>query len=233
MQNTNLPVIRVTNAGKTYGSGELGFEALKGVTADFSEGEFVAIAGKSGSGKSTLLHLIGGIDTPTKGSVVVAGNDLSHMDENHLSGFRRDNVGFVFQFFQLMPTLTVLENVVLPMDFSRRLSPSARRERALELLGKVGMYSHAGKFPASLSGGEQQRVAIARALANDLVILLADEPTGNLDSRTAEDVFLLLESLAAEGKLIVMVTHNEELAGRASRRINIHDGRIVSDLKRA
>lgn len=233
MQNTNLPVIRVTNAGKTYGSGELGFEALKGVTADFSEGEFVAIAGKSGSGKSTLLHLIGGIDTPTKGSVVVAGNDLSHMDENHLSGFRRDNVGFVFQFFQLMPTLTVLENVVLPMDFSRRLSPSARRERALELLGKVGMYSHAGKFPASLSGGEQQRVAIARALANDPAILLADEPTGNLDSRTAEDVFLLLESLAAEGKLIVMVTHNEELAGRSSRRINIHDGRIVSDLKRA
>lgn len=233
MQNTNLPVIRVTNAGKTYGSGELGFEALKGVTADFSEGEFVAIAGKSGSRKSTLLHLIGGIDTPTKGSVVVAGNDLSHMDENHLSGFRRDNVGFVFQFFQLMPTLTVLENVVLPMDFSRRLSPSARRERALELLGKVGMYSHAGKFPASLSGGEQQRVAIARALANDPAILLADEPTGNLDSRTAEDVFLLLESLAAEGKLIVMVTHNEELAGRSSRRINIHDGRIVSDLKRA
>ncbi len=233
MQNTNLPVIRVTNAGKTYGSGELGFEALKGVTADFSEGEFVAIAGKSGSGKSTLLHLIGGIDTPTKGSVVVAGNDLSHMDENHLSGFRRDNVGFVFQFFQLMPTLSVLENVVLPMDFSRRLSPSARRERALELLGKVGMYSHAGKFPASLSGGEQQRVAIARALANDPAILLADEPTGNLDSRTAEDVFLLLESLAAEGKLIVMVTHNEELAGRSSRRINIHDGRIVSDLKRA
>ena len=233
MQNTNLPVIRVTNAGKTYGSGELGFEALKGVTADFSEGEFVAIAGKSGSGKSTLLHLIGGIDTPTKGSVVVAGNDLSHMDENHLSGFRRDNVGFVFQFFQLMPTLTVLENVVLPMDFSRRLSPSARRERALELLDKVGMYAHAGKFPASLSGGEQQRVAIARALANDPAILLADEPTGNLDSRTAEDVFLLLESLAAEGKLIVMVTHNEELAGRSSRRINIHDGRIVSDLKRA
>jgi len=233
MQNTNLPVIRVTNAGKTYGSGELGFEALKGVTADFSEGEFVAIAGKSGSGKSTLLHLIGGIDTPTKGSVVVAGNDLSHMDENHLSGFRRDNVGFVFQFFQLMPTLTVLENVVLPMDFSRRLSPSARRERALELLDKVGLYSHAGKFPASLSGGEQQRVAIARALANDPAILLADEPTGNLDSRTAEDVFLLLESLAAEGKLIVMVTHNEELAGRSSRRINIHDGRIVSDLKRA
>ena len=233
MQNTNLPVIRVTNAGKTYGSGELGFEALKGVTADFSEGEFVAIAGKSGSGKSTLLHLIGGIDTPTKGSVVVAGNDLSHMDENHLSGFRRDNVGFVFQFFQLMPTLTVLENVVLPMDFSRRLSPSARRERALELLDKVGMYAHAGKFPASLSGGEQQRVAIARALANDPAILLADEPTGNLDRRTAEDVFLLLESLAAEGKLIVMVTHNEELAGRSSRRINIHDGRIVSDLKRA
>jgi putative ABC transport system ATP-binding protein len=233
MQKTNIPVIRVTKAGKTYGTGELGFEALKDVTIEFGEGEFAAIAGKSGSGKSTLLHLIGGIDTPTKGSVIVAGNDLSHMNENRLAKFRRDNAGFVFQFFQLMPTLTVLENVVLPMDFSRRLTSSARRERAKELLDKVGMYSHADKFPAALSGGEQQRVAIARALANDPAILLADEPTGNLDSRTAEDVFLLLESLAAEGKSIVMVTHNEELAARASRRINIRDGQIVSDLRRA
>lgn len=233
MQQTNLPVIGVTNAGKTYGTGELGFEALKDVTIEFGEGEFVAIAGKSGSGKSTLLHLIGGIDTPTRGSVIIAGNDLSHMSENRLAKFRRDNVGFVFQFFQLMPTLTVLENVVLPMDFSRRMTTAARKARAEELLGKVGMYSHAGKFPASLSGGEQQRVAIARALANDPAILLADEPTGNLDSRTAEEVFVLLESLAAEGKSIVMVTHNEELAGRASRRINIRDGQIVSDLKRA
>ncbi len=233
MQQTNLPVIRVTNAVKTYGTGERGFEALKNVTAEFGEGEFVAVAGKSGSGKSTLLHLIGGIDTATRGSVVVAGNDLGKMDENRLSLFRRDNVAFVFQFFQLMPTLTVLENVILPMDFSRRITAAARKDRAKELLGKVGMYAHADKFPAALSGGEQQRVAIARALANDPAILLADEPTGNLDSRTAEEVFVLLESLAAEGKSIVMVTHNEELAGRTSRRINIHDGQIISDLKRA
>ena len=229
MQQTNLPVIRVTNAVKTYGTGERGFEALKNVTAEFGEGEFVAVAGKSGSGKSTLLHLIGGIDTPTKGSVVVAGNDLSHMDENHLSGFRRDNVGFVFQFFQLMPTLTVLENVVLPMDFSRRLSSSARRERALELLGKVGMYSHAGKFPASLSGGEQQRVAIARALANDPAILLADEPTGNLDSATEAEIADLLFSLPRAGRALVLVTHDQALASRAQRRLTMRDGRRVEE----
>ena len=226
-------MICATSLGKIYRTGEVGYEALKSVTVDIDEGEFVSIVGKSGSGKSTLLHLLGGIDTATSGGITVAGNDLHRMDENRLSRFRRDNIGFVFQFFQLMPTLTVLENVILPMDFSRRMTPAKRRERALAMLDKVGMSSHKDKFPAALSGGEQQRVAIARALSNDPAIILADEPTGNLDSRTAEDVFLLLSSLAEEGKSIVMVTHNEELANRTTRRIYLQDGRIVSDVKHA
>lgn len=233
MQNINQPMICAKSLGKIYRTGEVGYEALKSVTVDIDEGEFVSIVGKSGSGKSTLLHLLGGIDTATSGGITVAGNDLHRMDENRLSRFRRDNIGFVFQFFQLMPTLTVLENVILPMDFSRRMTPAKRRERALAMLDKVGMSSHKDKFPASLSGGEQQRVAIARALSNDPAIILADEPTGNLDSRTAEDVFLLLSSLAEEGKSIVMVTHNEELANRTTRRIYLQDGRIVSDVKHA
>lgn len=233
MQNINQPMICATSLGKIYRTGEVGYEALKSVTVDIDEGEFVSIVGKSGSGKSTLLHLLGGIDTATSGGITVAGNDLHRMDENRLSRFRRDNIGFVFQFFQLMPTLTVLENVILPMDFSRRMTPAKRRERALAMLDKVGMSSHKDKFPAALSGGEQQRVAIARALSNDPAIILADEPTGNLDSRTAEDVFLLLSSLAEEGKSIVMVTHNEELANRTTRRIYLQDGRIVSDVKHA
>lgn len=222
-------MIHTENLGKTYGTGSVGYEALKNVAVDIYEGELVSIVGKSGSGKSTLLHLLGGIDTATNGIVTVAGNDLHRMDENRLSGFRRDNVGFVFQFFQLMPTLTVLENVILPMDFSRRLRPKDRKEHAMKLLNDVGMRSHVDKFPSELSGGEQQRVAIARALANDPPILFADEPTGNLDSRTSEDVFELLSSLARQGKSIVMVTHNEELASRTTRKINIHDGQIVSD----
>lgn len=229
MQNAGHSVIHVENLGKTYGTGPVGFEALKNVTVNINKGEFVSIVGKSGSGKSTLLHLLGGIDTATNGDITIAGNDLHSMDENRLSGFRRDNVGFVFQFFQLMPTLTVLENVILPMDFSRRLNLKDRKERAMKLLDEVGMCSHADKFPGALSGGEQQRVAIARALANDPPILLADEPTGNLDSRTSEDVFGLLSSLVRQGKSVVMVTHNEELASRMTRRINIHDGQIVSD----
>ena len=226
-------MICAKSLGKIYRTGEVGYEALKSVTVDIDEGEFVSIVGKSGSGKSTLLHLLGGIDTATSGGITVARNDLHRMDENRLSRFRRDNIGFVFQFFQLMPTLTVLENVILPMDFSRRMTPAKRREHALSMLDKVGMSSHKDKFPAALSGGEQQRVAIARALSNDPAIILADEPTGNLDSRTAEDVFLLLSSLAEEGKSIVMVTHNEELANRTTRRIYLQDGRIVSDVKHA
>lgn len=226
-------VLELSNVSKIYTQGEKNCLALQDVNLEVGKGEYVAIVGKSGSGKSTLLNLLGGIDKPTGGSIRINGKEITGMSEKQLSRFRGENIGFVFQFFQLMPTLTVLENVMMPMDFSGRIPSAQRKERAAALLRRVDMESHSHKFPSALSGGEQQRVAIARALANDPDIVFADEPTGNLDSRTAEDVFLLLESLAAEGKLIVMVTHNEELAGRSSRRINIHDGRIVSDLKRA
>lgn len=223
-------VLRVENVVKQYEIGEKGFLALKGVDLTVNKGEFLAIVGKSGSGKSTLLNLLGGIDKPTLGKIIINGNEISSMGENRLSRFRGENVGFVFQFFQLMPTLTVLENVMMPMDFSGKIPASERKERVLMLLSKVGVSNHAYKFPSALSGGEQQRVAIARALSNDPEIILADEPTGNLDSQTADDVFSLLENLTLEGKNVIMVTHNAELAEKCGRIIRIRDGLIVEDV---
>lgn len=219
----------VENVKKRYEIGETGFWALKGVDLRIDAGDFVAIVGKSGSGKSTLLNLLGGIDRPTEGRVLFQGRPLNGLKEGQLSRLRGENIGFVFQFFQLMPTLTVLENVMMPMDFSRKIPAGKRRERAKMLLSKVGILEQAEKFPAALSGGEQQRVAIARALANDPRTILADEPTGNLDTRTAEEIFTLLESLAAEGKSVIMVTHNEELAERCGRVVRIRDGMILED----
>jgi len=225
-------VIILENVKKMYSIGEKGFWALKGVDLLIKKGEFIAIVGKSGSGKSTLLNLLGGIDSPTQGRIIVNGKEVNSLKENQLSRFRGENIGFVFQFFQLMPTLTVLENVIMPMDFSKRIPKSKRKERAKSLLVKVGMGSHADKFPSALSGGEQQRVAIARALANDPDIIFADEPTGNLDSNTAEDIFELLKSLTAEGKNVIMVTHNHELAERCERTITISDGQIIKDTQK-
>lgn len=221
--------IYVENAVKEYEIGEKGFMALKGVSLAIGKGEFIAVVGKSGSGKSTLLNLLGGIDRPTSGKITVNGNEISSMGEGRLSRFRGENIGFVFQFFQLMPTLTVLENVLMPMDFLGRIPASKRKERAEMLLSKVGISAHAGKLPSALSGGEQQRVAIARALSNDPGILLADEPTGNLDTQTADDVFRLLESLSFEGKNVIMVTHNDDLAEKCRRIIRIKDGLIIHD----
>lgn len=223
-------MLRIENVIKQYKIGEKGFLALKGVNLTVIKGEFLAIVGKSGSGKSTLLNLLGGIDKPTTGKIIIDGNIISSMGENRLSRFRGENIGFVFQFFQLMPTLTVLENVIMPMDFSKKIPTTKRKERALMLLAKVGVSDHAHKFPASLSGGEQQRVAIARALSNDPEIILADEPTGNLDSQTADDIFSLLESLTQEGKNVIMVTHNGELAEKCGRIIRIRDGLIIEDV---
>jgi putative ABC transport system ATP-binding protein len=205
------------------------FEALRGLSLQIAPGEFVAVVGKSGSGKSTLVNMITGIDRPTSGQVWVAGTAVHTLSENALARWRGDSLGIVFQFFQLLPTLTVVENVMLPMDFAHRYAPRERGRRALELLGLVDMAQHADKLPSALSGGEQQRVAIARALANDPPLLLADEPTGNLDSQTAEDVFGLFASLVDAGKTIVMVTHDPELAGRVTRTLTLADGRLVGD----
>lgn len=228
--NTGI-VYTVANVKKQYETLGSGYWALKGINMQIGSGEFIAIAGKSGSGKSTLLNLLGGIDKQTEGSIEIRGISIGSMSENQLSRFRGQNIGFIFQFFQLMPTLTSLENVLLPMEFVKRIPAGKRRQRAKDLLKKVGVLEQAGKFPSALSGGEQQRVAIARALANDPAIILADEPTGNLDSQTSEDIFRMLQLLAQEGKSVVMVTHNEELAARCSRIIRISDGLIVSDLR--
>lgn len=229
----NACVIELENVTKKYTLGEKSFLALQGVNLRMEKGECIAIVGKSGSGKSTLLNLLGGIDTPTEGRIMINGKEISGLGEKQLSRFRGENIGFVFQFFQLMPTLTVLENVIMPMDFTNRIPATQRKERAISLLTKVGMESHFHKFPSALSGGEQQRVAIARALANDPDIIFADEPTGNLDTHTSNAIFELLNSLTTDGKNVIMVTHNNELAERCGRTIKISDGRILEDTQNA
>ncbi|MBA4370203.1 MAG: ABC transporter ATP-binding protein [Coriobacteriaceae bacterium] len=214
---------------KTYDTGEVPFTALKGVDLRVDEGEFVGIIGKSGSGKTTLINMITGIDRPTGGEVVVAGAPVHALDENGLAKWRGRTIGVVFQFFQLLPTLTVMENVILPMDFCAMYAPKERVGRAMALLEEVELADQAHKLPSALSGGQQQRAAVARALANDPPIIAADEPTGNLDSKTADAVFGLFERLVDEGKTIVMVTHDEDLAERVRRSLHVHDGEIVED----
>ncbi len=223
------PLILLAGVIKRFATAAGDFEALRGVDLTVDHGEFVAVVGKSGSGKSTLLNMIAGIDRPSEGSIKVHGSSLGQLSEAQLARWRGLNLGVVFQFFQLMPTLTALENVQLPMDFAGRGSGSAAKARARELLDRMGLAQQADKLPAALSGGEQQRVAIARALANDPPLVVADEPTGNLDSATADQVFHLFEELVASGKTIVFVTHDRDLARRASRVLEIADGRIISD----
>jgi putative ABC transport system ATP-binding protein len=203
------------------------FRALDGVSMTVESGQFVAVVGKSGCGKSTLLNMMTGIDRPTAGEVWVAGTEVSRLSERAMAGWRGANVGVIFQFFQLLPTLSVIENVMLPMDFAGRGTTRDRRDRALQLLEQVEMLDQADKLPLSTSGGQQQRVAIARALANDAPVLVADEPTGNLDSVTADAVFELFDGLARSGKTVIMVTHDTELAARTDRVIHMADGRIV------
>ncbi len=227
--SSSAPLIRLAGLSKAYRTVAGEFLALCEVDVEIDRGEFVSIVGKSGSGKSTLLNMIAGIDHPTSGTVVVAGTPVHALGEGKLARWRGHSLGIVFQFFQLMPTLTALENVLLPMDFAGHGRPADRPPRGLELLELVGLADHVDKLPSALSGGEQQRVAIARALANDPPLIVADEPTGNLDSRTADAVFALFERLVAAGKTIVFVTHDRELSSRASRRLVIADGRIVED----
>ena len=222
------PLIQLRRVTKVYPMGRRTFQALRGVDLAFYAGEFAAIVGHSGSGKSTILNMITGIDKPTSGDVLVAGRSIAGLSENTLARWRGANVGIVFQFFQLLPTLTALENVMLPMDFLQS-HRGRRRATALRLLQHVDMADHAHHLPSELSGGEQQRVAIARALANNPPILIADEPTGNLDSATGTRIFGLLHALSRTGKLVIFVTHDPELAQQATRIITVQDGQVVSD----
>ena len=227
--SSGQPVVELRSVMKSFKTPAGIFTALQDVNLRVFAGEFVAIIGKSGSGKSTLLNVMTGIDRPTQGEVIVEGVPIQDMSEGELAKRRGRRIGIVFQFFQLMPTLTLLENVILPMDFCNAFPARVRRKRAMELLEMVGLEAHAAKLPGALSGGQQQRAAIARALANDPALIIADEPTGNLDSKMAESVFQLFERLAAEGKTIVMVTHDNDLALRARRTVIIADGAVINE----
>ena len=227
--NTNYAhLISLQNVVKAYHTPVGDFIALDDVDLTIDTGEFVAVVGKSGSGKSTMINMITGIDKPTSGEVIVSKTAVHTLQEGPMAEWRGRNVGVIFQFFQLLPMLSVVENVMLPMDFCDMYDSKEREGRALQLLEQVDMVDHAYKLPSEVSGGQQQRVAIARALANDPPILVADEPTGNLDSKSASSVFRLFESLVDQGKTIVMVTHDNDLAARASRTITLADGKIVT-----
>ena len=221
-------MISLNQVSKTYATPAGEFAALKSINLDIAAGQFVGIVGKSGSGKSTLLNMVAGIDRPSSGSVNVAGTEIHGLSENKLALWRGRNVGFVFQFFQLLPTLTAAENVMLPMDFAKTLPLRERRKRAVGLLERVGVGVQADKLPATLSGGEQQRVAIARALANEPSLVLADEPTGNLDSVTAAAILDLFRNLANQGTTVVIATHEADIARVIDRRIEISDGSLVN-----
>jgi putative ABC transport system ATP-binding protein len=221
--------IQVRDIVKTYPLAAGDFVALDHLSLGIAHGEFVAIVGRSGSGKTTLLNLLAGIDRPSSGTVRAAGADLDSLSESGLATWRGRNVGLVFQFFQLLPTLTVIENVMLPMDFAKKVPIGERRDRARQLLERVGVGDQADKVPATLSGGQQQRAAIARALANDPPLILADEPTGNLDSSTADAVLELFAGLNADGQTIVVVTHESDIRSIVGREVTLMDGCIVSD----
>ena len=224
-----MPIIQLINVHKAYMNGQISQPVLHDISLDIDAGEFVAIVGASGNGKSTLLNLLAGIDKPCQGQVQVCGSELHKLTEEQLSVWRGKNIGIVFQFFQLLPSLSVLQNILLPMDFVAKQPKRERLERARYLLDLVGLSNQAQQLPSQVSGGQQQRAAIARALANDPQLIVADEPTGNLDEATADAVFELFLTLNQQGKTLVMVTHNESLAESASRRIVIHSGRIVDD----
>ena len=220
-------MISLQDVSKTFQTPAGSFSALKNINLEISAGEFVSIIGKSGSGKSTLLNMIGGIDRPSSGAVEVGNTSVQDLKENKLAHWRGRTVGFVFQFFQLLPTLTAAENVMLPMDFCKTFPVRERRQRAVSLLERVGVGQQADKLPATLSGGEQQRVAIARALANEPAVVLADEPTGNLDSVTAQAVFDLFREMATAGTTVVIATHEADITRVIDRTLEISDGELV------
>ena len=218
------PLVVLREVGKVYRSGTETLEALRGVSATFCRGEFIGVVGKSGAGKSTLLNMITGLDRPTSGEVIVGGTAVHALGENALALWRGRNVGVVYQSFELLPTLTLLGNVCLPMDLCGLYHPVESPRRAMALLEQVGIAEHAHKHPGEISGGQQQRVAIARALANDPPLVVADEPTGNLDSATAETILELFAGLVAQGRTVIMVTHDETLGARFHRALALEDG---------
>jgi len=223
------PLVAAEQVVKRYVLGEAVVTAVDGVTLGFAPGEMAALVGRSGSGKSTLLHLLGGLDRPTSGRILARGRRLDEQSDDELAAFRRATVGFVFQSFQLLPGATAQRNVELPLLLAG-LKPAERRARAEQLLDRVGLSARRGHRPSQLSGGEQQRVAIARALANDPPLLLCDEPTGNLDSKTSEEILGLLSGLSKDGRTVVLVTHDRAIAERyCPRRVELSDGRVVSD----
>ncbi|HUW22166.1 MAG TPA: ATP-binding cassette domain-containing protein [Candidatus Bathyarchaeia archaeon] len=227
--NFLLPIIELKNLVKTYQTEAGVFPVLKGINLAIQQGEFVGVIGKSGSGKSTLINMLSGIDRPSSGEILVNETPIHDLTEDEMAQWRGLHLGIVFQFFQLLPTLTVMENVMLPMDFCHLYTPKERWERAWHLLKLVEVADQANKLPGMISGGQQQRVAIARALANDPPVIVADEPTGNLDSKTAEQVFRLFEKLVNDGKTIVMVTHDSDQAKRLGRTLIIADGEIIEE----
>ena len=229
VQSDGRPIIDLREVNKYYKTAVGDYHALENVDLQINAGEFVSIIGKSGSGKTTLLNMITGIDRPTTGEVWVNSTGVHELNENKMARWRGKNLGIVFQFFQLLPMISVIENIMLPMDFCRTYPIHERRKRAMELLELVELADHAHKLPTALSGGQQQRVAIARALANDPPVVIADEPTGNLDSKTAESVFALFNDLVAKGKTIIIVTHDSGLAKRTHRTALIADGEIVNE----
>jgi putative ABC transport system ATP-binding protein len=225
----NSFIVEVKDVYKSYQAGDMTIPVLRGVTFNVRAGEFVAIVGPSGNGKTTLINMITGIDHPNQGEIKVNGSQLNLLNEDQLAAWRGTNLGIVFQFFQLLPALNLLQNVILPMDLAKTLPRRQRRERALDLLEQVGLADQAQKLPSAVSGGQQQRAAIARALANDPPLIVADEPTGNLDMKTSSEVFDLFAHLSEQGKTLIMVTHNPELAKRASRLLEVINGEIERD----
>ncbi len=223
------PIIQIKQVVKSFPVGDSEITILKGIDLTINQGEFICIVGPSGNGKSTLLNMMTGIDHPSQGEVIVTSKAIHAMSENELAVWRGEYVGIIFQFFQMLPALSLLQNVALPMDFLKKLSPKERRERALTLLEMVGLADQAYKLPSQVSGGQQQRAAIARALANDPPLLIADEPTGNLDSKTSDEVFALFEQLVAQGKTMALVTHSRSLAARIPRIVEIRNGVIFTD----
>jgi putative ABC transport system ATP-binding protein len=228
-QDEAQSLIELRQVVKTYHTPAGDFTALQGIDLTAEPGEFVAIVGKSGSGKSTLINMISGIDQPTSGEVWVNRKAVHALGQSEMAKWRGRNLGVVFQFFQLLPTLTVAQNVMLPMDFCNTYPVRERRDRAMLLLEQMEVADQADKLPSAISGGQQQRVAIARSVANDPPILLADEPTGNLDSATAEVIFKMFKRQTYEGKTVLMVTHDEDLASRVSRTLTVVDGLIFND----